>query len=560
MTPKAPETHEVDVVVIGSGAAGLAAAVVAAQGGAKVLVVEKDKFYGGSTAISGGVVWIPCNPMMDSLGLSDSREDARRYLSQVLGNKMRGDLVDAFLEHGPEMVNYMHANTELRLVPRQIAPDYYPDLEGATLGGRAMDPQVYDGRRLGAWFAAIRWPIKEFLVFGGLMVGRKEIDHLLGTFKSPSNFMQTLRLVGQFARDRLTHGRGTRLLMGNSLVAQLFKTADDAGVEFWNLVTVTKLEKSGPRVTGVTLHKGERTIQVTARRGVVLAAGGSAANAEQIRQQLSAPGKHYTMAPSANTGDIQSLAVEIGARVDADVVDPVNYSPVSVMTDDSGNEIRFPHLFLDRPKPGLIAVNAHGRRFVDEATSYHAFVQGMYRDGSANPAFLVCDASFIRRYGLGLVRPGLMPYSKFIKSGYLHRGSTIADLAASISVPAHALEDEIKLHNQYAATGIDLAFGKGGNAYDRVQGDPANKPNPCLAPIEQPPYYAVAVYSGDIGSTRGLVTDGEGRVMGENNLPIAGLYACGNDMNSVMAGTYPAAGITLGPCLTFGYIIGKSLT
>lgn len=549
-----------DVVVLGSGAGGMAAATVAATEGARVLLIEKEALFGGSTAISGGVVWLPANDEMAKLGMTDSKQAARRYLEQVLGNNLRADLVDAFLNNAPEMLRYMHQHTVLRLVPREVAPDYYTQAEGAAHGGRSMDPQVYDGRQLGQWFRKLRAPLPSFLVFGG-MVGRKEIDHLLGTFTSLTKFSQTVRLVTSFMRDRLTHGRGTRLLAGNALAAQLLKSALDAGVTLWSGATVTALTPQDGRVSQVQLRKDGQAFTISARRGIVLAGGGWAANTAAMRPHLATPDQHFTMAPSGNQGDLQTLATGLGARIEHRVVDGANYTPVSVFRDKDGREERFPHLFLDRAKPGLIAVKADGRRFVDEATSYHRFVQGMLAQpaGSAVPAWLICDAAFLRRYGMGLVRPGIGSYQRYLDSGYLRRGESVAALADAIGVPAEGLEEEVRRHNIFAKDGVDPDFGKGGNIYDHHQGDMTHSPNPCLGPIAKAPYYAIAVYPGDIGATRGLVTDAGARVLDEAGNPIPGLYACGNDMNSVMSGTYPGAGITLGPALTFGYIIGKEL-
>jgi len=550
-----------DVVVLGSGAAGLAAAVVAATSGAKVLLAEKAPVFGGSTAMSGGVVWIPCNPMMADIGITDTRDAARSYLGSVLGNKVRWELVDAFLDNGPDMVRFMHEHTELRLIPRQSAPDYYPDIDGASMGGRSLDPQVYDGGRLGKWFAKLRPPIPEFLVFGGMMVGRKEIDQLLNALGSVRNLLTAAGMLARYARERALYGRGTRLLQGNALAAQLLKSALDAGVDLWSEVDVEEIGEVAGRAGRVRLRRGGETFDIRARHGIVLAGGGSAADTVGMRQHLTSPDAHYSMAPETNTGGLQKLAVALGAVVDDDVIDPVNYAPVSILHERNGREIRFPHLFLDRAKPGLIAVNARGRRFVDEATSYHRFVQAMQSepDGEAIPAWLVCDARFLRTYGMGLIRPGIGSRRRFIDAGYLHQGSTIEALARSIGVPEAALAEEVARHNRYAAEGHDPDFGKGGNAYDHHQGDAAHAPNPCLGPLEKAPFYALAVYPGDIGSTRGLITDGGGRVLNRSGAPIEGLYACGNDMNSVMAGAYPGAGITLGPALTFGYIVGRSI-
>jgi succinate dehydrogenase/fumarate reductase flavoprotein subunit len=555
------ELHEFDVCVLGSGAAGLAAAFSAAQGGCKVLVIEKAPVFGGSTAISGGVVWIPCNAEMKDVGIDDSPDAARAYLRNVLGNRYREDLVESFLAHGPEMVDFMHRHSELRLVPRALAPDYYPDLEGAALGGRAMDPQVYDGRRLGKWFRKVRFPLREFMVFNGLMVGRAEIDHLLGTFRTPQDFAKSVGLVAGFLRDRLRYGRGTRVLMGNALVAQLMKSALDAGVEFWNATETLEIQRHDGRADTLKVRRNDQEATVRARTGIVLATGGAAANAQMMAPDLKTPDMHLTMAPKENTGEMIRLALKLGAVLDDNVEDAANYAPVSQHVTPEGQKIRFPHLFMDRPKPGLIAVGRNGRRFTNEASSYHAFVQGMLNapDAVALPAHLVCDAAFLRRYGMGLVRPGLQPRAKYIASGYLKSADTIADLAARIGVSPAALVDEVEKHNRFAAAGEDPDFGKGSNAYDRAQGDAGHRPNPCLGPIAKAPFFSITVHPGDIGPTRGLVTDRAARVLDQDGAVISGLYACGNDMNSVMAGTYPAAGITLGPALTFGYLIGREL-
>ena len=559
--PEFDELH--DVVVIGTGAGGMAAALTAAHHGLDVLMLEKTEYVGGSTAISGGAVWIPENPHLGSVGQTDTREDVVTYLKEVLGNHFRADLIDSFLAAGPEMVTFLENNTAVKFAARQVSPDYQPDRPGAAGGGRTIDPLPFDGRELGPAFALLRPPLDEFLVFGGMMVNRGDIDMLLGSTRSARNFIGAAKLVARFGRDRLSYPRGTRLLMGNALAARLLRSALDKGIAIRRNVQTSALIAQGGCVTGITVASSERGLQrIGARRGVVLATGGFPASAELRARLIPHAANHYSMAPAGNTGDGGKLAEQVGARIAADNIGNAFWAPVSVMQTRDGREIRFPHLILDRPKPGLVAVNQAGKRFVNEATSYHEFVEAMHRSHETTPtipAFLVCDQRFLRTYGLGLVRPGIWPLGTYIRSGYLLRGGSVAELAQRMGVPADALAQTIARMNTYAVSGNDPEFGKGSNAYNRYLGDAAHKPNPCLGPIDKPPFYAVRVFPGDIGSAAGLVTDAKTRVLDAANQPIGNLYACGNDMNSIMAGAYPSAGITLGPALTFGYIAGKEL-
>lgn len=551
-----------DVVVVGSGAGGMAAALAARKAGLDVIVVEKAAWIGGSTAISGGAVWIPKNHHLADVGLEDDDTQVLSYLRAILGNRLRQDMIEAFLENGPQMVSFMEQETEVVFQARAYSPDYQPDLPGASLGGRTIDPAPFDGRTLGRNFGLLRPPLKEFLAFGGMMVNRKDIDALLGISSSVANLRHGMEILLRYFTDRVSYPRGTRLLMGNALAGRLLKSALDARIALRTETSAKRLMISEGRVAGVLVEHGGRTASIGARRGVVLAAGGFPADDRMRAEFIPFADRHKSMAPAANTGDGIRLALEVGGVIDEDNIGNAFWAPVSTLKGADGTEIRFPHLILDRQKPGLVAVNGAGRRFVNEAVSYHEFVEAMHRSHETVPtipAFLICDRAFIRRYGLGLVRPGLRRLRPFIDAGYLIEAGSIQELARKLEIDPVTLSETVRRMNDYAASGHDPEFGKGSSAYNRYLGDPAHKPNPCLGPIATAPFYAVRVWPGDIGTAAGLKVDAKARVLDRDGEPVPGLFACGNDMNSIMAGAYPGAGITLGPALTFGYIAGREL-
>lgn len=545
-----------DVIILGSGAAGMAAALTAKAAGLSVLVIEKTQFYGGSTAVSGGAVWIPENQHMGRAGHTDSREQVMRYLRGSIGEQLQADQMKAYLDQGPRMVAFMERHTSVKFSARESSPDYNAEVEGASLGGRTLDPLPFDGRELGPMFDALRVPLSSFMVLGGMMVGRKDIDAFLSLHRSWKAFLYSTRLVLRHLRDRLRWKRGTRLLMGNALAGRLLKSAIDMDVELLCGVTVSRLLVEGGVVCGVELPgRGKPVLRA---RSVVLATGGFAQNSVLRERHIPHAAVHRSMAPEGNTGDGLVLASAVGGILGTDNIGPAFWTPVSIMKRPDASEEVYPHLIMDRQKPGLMAVNRDGVRFTNEAESYHAFVMAMHRT-DAVPAWLVCDRVFLQRYGLGLVRPRYANIAKYIKAGYLLEAESIEALAGKMGVPAVALAEAVARMNAFAASGVDTEFGRGESAYSRYLGDPAHKPNPCLGPISTAPFYAVKVWPGDIGTATGLRVDTEARVLDSANKPIPGLYACGNDMNSVMSGTYPGAGITLGPGLTFGYIAGKAI-
>jgi succinate dehydrogenase/fumarate reductase flavoprotein subunit len=402
----------------------------------------------------------------------------------------------------------------------------------------------------------VRPPIEPFMVLGGLMLGRDDIPHFVHPFASAASFRHVARILLRHAGDRLRYRRGARLVMGNALVARLLWSLRRTNVPLMLKCRLVELVCEEDRVTGAVIEADGARKRVRARRGVVLATGGFSHSAALRAKLIGRADANRSVAFTGNRGDGLAAARAAGA-VFGDSQKPAFWMPVSVLR-EGGRETLFPHIVLDRAKPGLIAVNVTGRRFVNEACSYHDFVEAMLRahaDVPTIPAWLVCDRRFIADYGIGLVHPGSSSAAldRFIAAEYLRTGETVAALAGVIGVDAGTLEETVRQHNRFADKGVDEAFGKGGNALNRHNGDPRNRPNPCLRPIAEAPFFAVAVYPADLGTSVGLRTNTHAQVLRADGTPIGGLYACGNDMDSIMAGAYPGPGITLGPAMVFAY-------
>lgn len=545
--------RDYDVVVLGSGAAGFAAAATAACRGLKVLILEKAEHFGGTSAISGGAAWIYGSDQARAAGVQDSPEAVRTYLRKIIGDGYNAELVDAFIERGHEALRWLEANTELRYALRPLSPDYYPDEDGATDYGRALEMVEYDGRRLGARFKDLKMPPPGMLLFGGMMVNRVDIQHFLSFKYSPKSLWHCIKLMARYGLDRLSHHRGTRLTTGNALIARLATTAFAKGAELWLNSEAESLLVENGAVTGVLVRREGRHERVRARGGVVCAMGGFAAGAIAAANRPNTGTPHLTMSPPTNTGDALRLGEAVDAASGAGLPSNFFWAPVSELVRPNGERERFPHLVTDRAKPGVIAVNQAGRRFVNESNSYHHFVEAMFASGST-PCWLICDAEAMNRYGLGLARPKPVDNSALIEAGYLYRAESPEALARTIGVDPQGLRQTLERFNADAHEGVDRQFAKGGNSYNRYMGDPDHKPNPCLAPLTKAPFYAIRIHTGDLGSARGLVTNGNANVLDRSGKPIPGLYAAGNDMNSMMNGTYPGPGITIGPGLTFGWI------
>ncbi|WP_083745363.1 FAD-binding protein [Variovorax sp. KK3] len=544
-----------DLIILGAGAGGMATALVAALEGLKPLVIERTDQVGGTAATSAGTIWIPGNRQSADAGWYDDPKNAARYLDQLIGDGDRGGLRTAYLATGPVMVDYLRQKSEVRFNPSGKHPDYH-HMDGAAVHGRTLYPERFDGRRLGPDFWRVRPPIPEFLIFGGMMAGKEDVPRLIHRFRSMGNFLHAGGLLLRYLKDRLTYSRGTRLVMGNALVARLFHSLRQNGVPVLFEGEVQDLIRRDDTVAGVVVRVAGELRRIEARHGVVVATGGYGHHAGLRQALMPNPTPMHTMASPGNTGGGLELGMRNGGQVDARANAPGGFwVPVSVTRRADGTSGLFPHLLLDRAKPGLIAVNGKGERFVNEASSYHDFVQGMYASHTRTktiPAYLLCEADFIRKYGLGHIHPGTRRLQRFSDSGYIVVAPSIEALATQLGIDGQALRATVERYNRLAREGKDFDFGKGDTELNRFNGDP-EAANPCLAPIEKGPFVALEVWPAEIATSAGLRTDADARVLDAQEKPVDGLYAVGNDMASVMAGTYPGPGTTLGPALTFGF-------
>jgi len=555
---------ECDVLVVGTGAAGMATAVTAASQGLKVLVVEKEPRFGGTTARSGGWVWIPGTRLATEQGIHEPPGAALEYLKHETTTHFDAARVGAFLEMGPKAIDFFTRNTSVQFDMPALFPDYHAEAPGGMQGGRSMVARPFDGRELGERIKDLAPPLPELTVFGMMLGSGKEIKHFMRAFKSVESFAYVTKRLALHFLDVVRHGRGMTLTNGNALAGRLAKAAMDLNVPVWLSSPVLKLVVENGGVAGAVVQREGRRLRINAKRGVVLACGGFPHDVERRKELFPhAPtGKeHFSPAPVTNTGDGLRLAEAVGGIVDKTIPHAAAWVPTSVTTRTDGSKGVMPH-FIDRAKPGVIAVTPKGKRFTNEGSSYHDFVQDMVRACRDEPevfSWLLCDHRVLRDYGLGCVAPFPLPFGHHLKSGYLKSGSTIAELAKHIGIAPEVLQSTVDEFNATAREGKDPAFGKGSKAYNRYQGDELVTPNPCVAPLEKGPFYAIKLVVGDLGTFAGLVTDEKTRVLDAKGQPIKGLYAVGNDAASVMGGNYPGAGITLGPALTFGYVAGLTL-
>ncbi len=565
MPDRSPEASlQCDLLVIGSGAGGLAAAVTAAHLGLKVIVAEKDPQYGGTTAWSGGWMWLPRNPLAVEAGITEPIEEPLAYLRHELGERFDEARARAFLEAAPKMVEFFRSKTALQFIDGNVIPDFHGRTPYASSGGRSLCAAPFDGRRLGKHIDQLKPPLPETTLWGMGIASGAELRHFLNAMRKPASFWYVTKRVLAHWKDLLMHHRGLRLVNGNALVAALADSAFKAGVQIRTSSPARKLLRDGERVASTAPATPDGPVEVHAARGVLLACGGFPHDTERKRALLPhAPNgtEHHSAASRGNTGDGLRLGESAGGRVGNDGLQAAALAPVSLVPRSDGSFAHFPHL-IERAKPGLIMVRADGRRFANEADSYHDVMQALIAAtpaGQPVQAWLICDHHFMRHYGLGAAKPAPMPLGPMLANGYVKRGRTLAELAHVCGIAADGLEHTVLRYNAMACTGKDDDFAKGETLYNRIQGDAAfaaerGWPNPCMGPLERGPFYAVQIVAGSLGTFAGLKVNTSAQVLDAAGLPIPGLYAGGNDMDSMMSGHYPAGGITLGPAMTFGWL------
>lgn len=552
-----------DLVVVGAGGAGMATALFAAMEGASVLLVERTGLVGGTTAWSAGTSWLPGSRHAARVNPGDTLAETARYLDSAVGDRSNKAVRQAFLDNAPAAVDDVEDRSQLKYRPYPRHPDYISDLGGSTLNGRALEPVPFDARLLGReLFALLRPPIPEFTVIGGMMVDRTDINHLLAMTKSWASFKHSLRIVLRHAMDRLSWPRGTRLVMGNAHVARLlYSLSKHDRVTVALNTTVGQIVRGTDGVERVDIEcQGERR-SIRVNKGLVLASGGFNRHPALRAQMLPGVPAEWSPAAPGHTGQAHDLARQLGAVYGQGGLSHAFWAPVSLRKRADGSTAVFPHFVMDRAKPGMITVNAKGERFLNESTSYHLFglaMQKAHQSTPSIPAYLVCDAQALRKYGIGMVRPGGKGLAPFLADGYLTEGATLAELAGKLGMDPQALQASVDQINRYAETGVDPDFHRGETAYQQNLGDPAwTGKNPNLGPLQTGPFYAVRLYPGDIGASTGFATNEHAQVLGADGQAIGGLYAVGNDMHSIMGGTYPAPGITIGPGLVFGRIAAR---
>jgi len=559
------ETQTVDLLVVGSGNGGMTAALCARELGIRdVLVVEKSDKYGGTSGRSGGGVWIPCSRYAKAAGAEDSQEDAREYLRQTIpAGSVPEALLDTYVEEGPKMLDFLHERTRVRYESLAHYPDYYSNLPGARNGHRSLEPEPIYRDQLGPEGDHLSETTDRIWMFDRIAMTQVDAQVLIG--QNPGWQKLAAKLVWDYATDFpwiLTHRRSRRLACGCAGIARLRLSMMDRGMPLWRNTAMIELVTEGGRVAGALVERDGRTIEVRARHGVVLAAGGFEHNQAMREHYLPKPTNAvWSAAYETNTGDGIRAGLKLGAATR--LMNGAWWCTTIRAPDD-----RMPFTaIMEKSYPGSCVVNQRGKRVANESQNYMGYMLEFFRKHSeADPQFPswhIFDARFRGRYFVGPLftskfRPDWMLPKSYFSSGFLTRADTVGELADKTGIDRQGLEETIRAMNDYARTGKDLEFGRGDAEYDRYYGDPSVKPNPCLAPIDEAPFYAMRIEPGDFGTHGGLAINTDAQVLTEGGEPIPGLYAIGNSAAAILP-TYPGPGSTLGPAMTFAWQAAKHI-
>jgi 3-oxosteroid 1-dehydrogenase len=541
----AQDVETYDFVIIGSGAASVCAALVMKRAGKTALIVEKERVFGGSTALSGGVAWIPNNPVQQAAGVRDSLEDARAYLDACAGPESKGSSRarrEAFLAAGPKAIAFLQQQGMKLLHAEGYACYHETDYPGGCAGGRAIVPEIFDLRELGSHQNEIDFSLE----FPPMTMGECSWLTLYGSnWKS----RRTMAKVGaRMAQNRLF---GRKLVgIGRSLQGRLLQLALRNGVPYWLRSPVTGLVREGDRIAGVTVLKDGEPVTVRARLGVMINSGGFAHN-KQMREAYSPKPSEteWTVSNPGDTGEVLQMAMDAGA--DVENMHMFWWVP-GTLPPEGGT-----HVYVyEHARPHALIVDQTGERYVNEATSYVKIGLEMYKRNKVAPAipsWTIIDSRHRNRYTFGPAMPGRTPKT-WLDSGFMKKADSLDELAKACGLPADKLNATVERFNGFAREGVDHDFGRGKSAYARYLGDPTHKPNPSLGTLEAPPFYAVQLWPRDVGTCGGVVTDEHARVLDKDGQPIPSLYATGNATSSVCGPSYPGAGASIGVSLTFGYL------
>ncbi|MDA9785020.1 FAD-binding protein [Gammaproteobacteria bacterium] len=561
--------YEFDVVVVGSGNGALTAALCSHDGGAKTLVIEKSSQFGGTSATSGGGVWIPNNRYAKAENVDDSDQDARNYINSVSPEGMiKDELIETYISEGPRMIDYLHENSQVKYRNLAHYPDYFPDNTGGKEGNRSMEPEPIFGTELGDDLGKLReqHPQTAFTM-GPINMNFTQVEGQLLLGALPGWKTQFAKLFTKYILDfamRLRWGwKDRRLTMGNAGIARLILSLKDRKVDLWTLTAMTDLVDKNGKVIGIKATKDGSSINIKANKGVILAAGGFERDQDLRDKYLPKPSNaEWSAANIHNTGDALKAALKLGA--DTHQMDTGWWSTTMKVPGQAKGWLSM----VDKSMPGNYTVNKNGERFSNESQNYVSFVNDMFakfdEGNPCAPCYMIFDSNFRKNRPCGpLLQGSMQPDSAVPKEwwtpSFLSKGETLEELAEIAGIDPDGLRATQAKVNGYAVTGKDLELQRGDSAYDRYYGDPSVTPNPCLAPLKEGPFYCMVLYPGEMGTAGGLVIDAHARVLKEDGKPIAGLYACGN-VTTALLPTYPGPGSTLGPAMTFGYLAAKDIT